>query len=36
MEDFGVNPCGEINIRSKQFCNLSELVARAEDTEKTL
>jgi len=36
MEDFGVNPCGEINIRSKQFCNLSELVARPEDTEKTL
>jgi len=36
MEDFGVNPCGEINIRSRQFCNLSELVARPEDTEKTL
>jgi len=36
IEDFGVNPCGEINIRSKQFCNLSELVARPEDTEKTL
>ncbi|MCK4918317.1 MAG: ribonucleoside-triphosphate reductase [Candidatus Pacebacteria bacterium] len=36
MEDFGVNPCGEINIRSKQFCNLSELVARSEDTLKTL
>ncbi|MCK5022163.1 MAG: ribonucleoside-triphosphate reductase [Candidatus Pacebacteria bacterium] len=36
MEDFGVNPCGEINLRSKQFCNLSEVVARAEDTEKTL
>ncbi|MCK5286071.1 MAG: ribonucleoside-triphosphate reductase [Candidatus Pacebacteria bacterium] len=36
MEDFGVNPCGEINLRSKQFCNLSELVARSEDTEKTL
>ncbi len=36
MEDFGVNPCGEINLRSKQFCNLSELVARPDDTEKTL
>lgn len=36
MEEFGVNPCGEINIRSRQFCNLSELVARPEDTEKTL
>ncbi|MFH1979166.1 MAG: ATP cone domain-containing protein [Patescibacteria group bacterium] len=36
LEDFGINPCGEINIRSKQFCNLSEIVARTEDTEKTL
>ena len=36
IEDFGINPCGEINLRSKQFCNLSELVARPEDTEKTL
>ncbi|MFC1802233.1 ATP cone domain-containing protein [Patescibacteria group bacterium] len=35
-EDSGVNPCGEIVLRSKQFCNLSEVVARAEDTEKTL
>ena len=32
----GTNPCGEIILRSKQFCNLSEVVARAEDTEKTL
>ena len=32
----GVNPCGEIILQSKQFCNLSEVVARAEDTEKTL
>jgi len=28
--------CGEINLQSKQFCNLSEVVARAEDTEKSL
>src|SRR3989344_1417606 len=33
---FGTNPCGEIILQSKQFCNLSEIVARAEDTEETL
>lgn len=32
----GGNPCGEIILRSKQFCNLSEVVARSEDTERTL
>jgi ribonucleoside-diphosphate reductase alpha chain len=32
----GTNPCGEINLRSKQFCNLSEVVARLEDTLETL
>jgi len=32
----GTNPCGEIILRSKQFCNLSEVVARAEDTEESL
>lgn len=32
----GCNPCGEIILRSKQFCNLTEVVARAEDTEETL
>ncbi|MCS7211241.1 MAG: hypothetical protein NZ844_06365, partial [Chloroherpetonaceae bacterium] len=32
----GTNPCGEIILRSKQFCNLSEVVARAEDTPDTL
>lgn len=34
--EMGTNPCGEIILRSKQFCNLSEVVARAEDTEETL
>lgn len=29
---FGVNPCGEILLRSKQFCNLTEAVIRPEDT----
>ena len=32
----GTNPCGEILLQSKQFCNLSEVIARADDTEKTL
>lgn len=32
----GTNPCGEIILQSKQFCNLSEVVARSHDTEKTL
>lgn len=33
---YGTNPCGEIILKSKQFCNLSEVVCRADDTEKTL
>jgi len=32
----GVNPCAEIILQSKQFCNLSEVIARAHDTEETL
>jgi len=32
----GTNPCGEIILQSKQFCNLSEVIARAADDEKTL
>ncbi len=32
----GTNPCGEIVLKSKQFCNLTEVVARPEDTEETL
>ncbi len=36
MPRWGGNPCGEIILQSKQFCNLSEVVARAEDTEATL
>jgi len=35
-ENCGTNPCGEIVLKSKEFCNLSEVVARAEDTEATL
>ena len=32
----GTNPCGEIILRSKEFCNLTEVVARSEDTEESL
>src|SRR3989344_3435140 len=32
----GTNPCGEIILQSKQFCNLTEVVARYEDTEESL
>lgn len=28
----GTNPCGEILLQSKQFCNLSEVIARRDDT----
>jgi ribonucleoside-triphosphate reductase (thioredoxin) len=31
-QDFGTNPCSEIILRPNQFCNLSEVVVRAEDT----
>lgn len=34
--DFGTNPCGEINLRSKGFCNLSECVIRPGDTKATI
>ena len=35
-QDFGTNPCSEIILRSNQFCNLSEVVVRSEDTLETL
>ena len=34
--DFGTNPCSEIILRSREFCNLSEVVVRPKDTEDTL
>ena len=34
--DFGTNPCSEIILRPHQFCNLTEVVVRATDTEETL
>lgn len=33
---YGTNPCSEIILRDKQFCNLSEVVVRAGDTEASL
>lgn len=33
---YGTNPCSEIILRPYQFCNLSEVVVRPEDNEKTL
>ncbi len=34
--EFGTNPCSEIILRPYQFCNLTEVVVRASDTEKSL
>jgi ribonucleoside-diphosphate reductase alpha chain len=34
--EFGCNPCSEIILRPYQFCNLSEVVIRADDTLETL
>jgi ribonucleoside-triphosphate reductase (thioredoxin) len=34
--DFGTNPCSEIILRPNQFCNLSEVVVRSDDTLDTL
>jgi ribonucleoside-triphosphate reductase (thioredoxin) len=34
--DFGTNPCSEIILRPYQFCNLTEVVIRATDSEKDL
>ena len=33
---YGTNPCSEIILRDKQFCNLTEVVVRANDTEESL
>jgi ribonucleoside-diphosphate reductase alpha chain len=30
--EFGVNPCGEIILRDKSFCNLSEVVIKSTDS----
>ena len=35
-KDFGCNPCSEIILRNKQFCNLTEVVVRPDDDLNTL
>jgi ribonucleoside-diphosphate reductase alpha chain len=34
--EFGTNPCSEIILRSREFCNLTEVVVRETDNEETL
>lgn len=34
--EWGTNPCSEIILRPYQFCNLSEVICRADDTLETL
>jgi ribonucleoside-triphosphate reductase len=34
--DFGTNPCSEIILRNREFCNLSEVVVRSYDTRESL
>ena len=34
--EFGTNPCSEIILRNREFCNLSEVVVRATDTRTSL
>jgi ribonucleoside-triphosphate reductase len=34
--DFGTNPCSEIILRPYQFCNLTEVVVRSDDTVESL
>jgi len=34
--EFGTNPCSEIILRDREFCNLTEVVVRENDTEETL
>ena len=35
-DDFGTNPCSEIILRSREFCNLTECVVKGWDTPKSL
>lgn len=35
-KQMGLNPCGEIYLKSKQFCNLTSIVIRPNDTMKSL
>ena len=33
---FGTNPCSEIILRDREFCNLTEVIVREDDTPKSL
>tara|TARA_X000001382_G_scaffold8116_1_gene5887 strand:- start:451 stop:1650 length:1200 start_codon:yes stop_codon:yes gene_type:complete len=34
--NFGTNPCSEIILRDREFCNLTEIVVRGDDTAESL
>jgi ribonucleoside-triphosphate reductase len=34
--EFGTNPCSEIILRNREFCNLSEVIVRNSDTRESL
>ena len=35
-QNFGTNPCSEIILRDREFCNLTEIVLREKDTKETI
>ena len=34
VDDYGTNPCSEIILKHREFCNLSEVVIRPDDDEQ--
>ena len=34
--EFGTNPCSEIILRDREFCNLTEVIVRSDDTQDSL
>lgn len=36
QHEFGTNPCSEIILRDREFCNLSEIIVREDDTIESL
>jgi ribonucleoside-triphosphate reductase len=34
--EFGTNPCSEIILRDREFCNLTEVIVRSDDTAESL
>jgi ribonucleoside-diphosphate reductase alpha chain len=35
-DSYGTNPCSEIILRDRQFCNLTEVIIRADDTKESI